>query len=186
MTALEKLREALQEHDCDPRGSNLSFRAKCPGHGGGVGSLIVSQGKSGVILHCFAACPVEDVLAAVYLHTSDLFDVHEQGYQPPRRPADPLAEFTTSERQFLRGLDILRLRDQMAAEPRSPAVPWQVRLAAAEQGERVDADRHAWRTYARWAALACDDRYVRAARAANRKTPEQVAVLVTYAEDLEW
>lgn len=67
------------------------WRARCPAHEGRSASLAIAQGDNGTLLiHCFAGCPVVDVLAAVGLQVSDLF-VHRD-----------LRALTSAERQQLR------------------------------------------------------------------------------------
>ena len=79
--------------------------------------------------------------------------------------------------------------------PLRPTLSVDERVALAEWGCQVDADAHYWRTLARWAALACDESYVRQAYTArgrwmaagkqgDRPSHEQFMVLMTRAEDL--
>ncbi len=50
------------------------WRARCPAHDGKSASLAIAQGDNGtLLLHCFAGCQVQDVLAAVGLQVGDLF-----------------------------------------------------------------------------------------------------------------
>ncbi|TAM57200.1 MAG: DNA primase [Rhodanobacter sp.] len=50
------------------------WRARCPSHGGKSASLAITDGDNGtLLLHCFAGCPVHDVLGAVGLQVGDLF-----------------------------------------------------------------------------------------------------------------
>lgn len=50
------------------------WRARCPAHGGKSASLAITEGDNGtLLLHCFAGCSVQEVLAAVSLQISDLF-----------------------------------------------------------------------------------------------------------------
>jgi hypothetical protein len=49
--------------------------ARCPGHGDKSPSLSIREMEDGrVLLHCFAGCPNGDVLQALGLRMSDLFD----------------------------------------------------------------------------------------------------------------
>jgi len=60
--------------------TSKGWRARCPTHGGKSASLAITEGDNGtLLLHCFAGCPVHDVLAAVGLQVGDLFvrrDLH--------------------------------------------------------------------------------------------------------------
>lgn len=49
--------------------------AKCPAHADGKPSLSLNATRDGLVLmHCFAGCTTEDVLAAVGLELRDLYD----------------------------------------------------------------------------------------------------------------
>src|SRR5580765_7418958 len=71
--------------------SNGQYMACCPAHDDGVPSLSVGTGDDGqVLLHCFAGCPVERIVAAIGLEMRDLFpdDGHRGNGRvppPPRR-----------------------------------------------------------------------------------------------------
>lgn len=73
------------------RKSGKGWIAKCPAHTDRSASLSIAQGDKGATLvHCFAGCPVHDVLTAVGLTISDLF--------PPRITAN----MSIAERNALR------------------------------------------------------------------------------------
>lgn len=65
------------------------WMARCPAHDDRSPSLSIRQGGDGrVLIHCFAGCPVEDVVAAIELDLADLFPKrlrHTSGR--PARPA---------------------------------------------------------------------------------------------------
>ena len=86
---LRLLRDALEDHGCQPRGSEYQFRARCPGHdGGNPTSLSVGIGADGrAVLWCHAhQCDVETITAALGLHVADLFpDGHHRGRRYPLR-----------------------------------------------------------------------------------------------------
>jgi hypothetical protein len=194
---VQRVREALQEHECRPRGSNLKLRARCPlCESSRPDVLSVSQGRCGALVRCFAACETAGVLAAIGLGWDDLFDEPregaEQAWKPLRRepaPADRVGEVI--ERA---------VRVQLTAEAQKGAAWWLLpKLSAAERVEQAewgcqeDARRHYWRTMARWAALACRHRDVAEAyqareawleRGGERPTHEQFMVLMFRAEDL--
>lgn len=52
---------------------------RCPAHDDSNASLSVNRNDKGVLLHCHAGCPVDDVLAAVGLSKTDLFDEPAKG-----------------------------------------------------------------------------------------------------------
>lgn len=55
------------------RGRNGSWVACCPAHEDRSPSLSIREEADKVLVHCFAGCAVDDVLAAVGLDVSDLF-----------------------------------------------------------------------------------------------------------------
>jgi hypothetical protein len=75
-----RVRDALGRVDCDPPGAGQDFTALCPGHTDRNPSLHVSEAADGrVLLHCFAGCTTETIVAALGLTLADLF---------PRDPLD--------------------------------------------------------------------------------------------------
>ena len=79
MTASDRLRDALAAHDCNPRGT----AARCPAHDDRAASLSVGPAThfAGVLANCHAGCSVDDILAALGLTRSDLFDEPSQAKQ---------------------------------------------------------------------------------------------------------
>jgi putative DNA primase/helicase len=73
---LDRLRQALTDHGCNPRGSS----ARCPAHDDRTASLSIGQGREGAVINCHAGCDPLDVVAELGLDWADLFD------QPPERP----------------------------------------------------------------------------------------------------
>ena len=68
------VRDALERHDCRPRGSEQQFMAHCPAHDDRSPSLSVKAADDGrALLHCFAGCLIEDVVAALGMCLHDLF-----------------------------------------------------------------------------------------------------------------
>jgi hypothetical protein len=55
--------------------------ARCPAHDDHTPSLSVNQGNEGVVLHCFAGCSNEDVVAKLGITMADLFDKPRQNGQ---------------------------------------------------------------------------------------------------------
>ena len=50
-----------------------NYVARCPAHDDRNSSLSISEGETGVLLHCFAGCRTDDILAAAGLRYVDLF-----------------------------------------------------------------------------------------------------------------
>jgi hypothetical protein len=69
--------------------------ARCPAHEDRIPSLSVGEGADGrVLVHCFAGCTVDAVVAALGLTVVDLFpDGHRRGRRLPPRPVRR-ADFT--------------------------------------------------------------------------------------------
>ena len=83
---LERVRDALREHDCRP-GDGDRFNCRCPAHDDRSPSLSVAVGADGrVLMTCQAGCAFEDVVAKLGLETSDLF-VARNGDSADRRIA---------------------------------------------------------------------------------------------------
>jgi putative DNA primase/helicase len=57
------------------------FIAKCPSHADSTPSLSVTEPDGRILLHCFANCATEDVLAKINLTMGDLF---VNGHAAPR------------------------------------------------------------------------------------------------------
>lgn len=84
-TPLETVIDALAARGKKPRGNDQGWAALCPAHEDHNPSLSISQGdQGGVVLHCHAGCPPEDVVAALNLIMGDLFDpaARTNGQQP--------------------------------------------------------------------------------------------------------
>lgn len=64
ISRLEGVRETAR--DC--------WVAKCPAHDDRTPSLSIKHADGRVLVHCFGGCPATDVVAAVGLQLSDLFD----------------------------------------------------------------------------------------------------------------
>ncbi|MET9782656.1 AAA family ATPase [Nocardiopsis alba] len=73
MTALERVREALDAHGSSPRGGN-QISARCPAHDDHDPSLSVGYQEGKVLLNCHRGCDANDVADALGLRMADLFD----------------------------------------------------------------------------------------------------------------
>jgi hypothetical protein len=73
------------------RTGNSRWTARCPAHADRSPSLIVSEGDDGgTLIHCFAGCGIEAIVASVNLTISDIMPEHvnrgQQAYKPIRKP----------------------------------------------------------------------------------------------------
>jgi len=69
MTVAAFLEQLESVRSCGPE----RWSAKCPSHSDKSPSLSVREGERGLLVHCFAGCSVEEVMAALNLPVSDLF-----------------------------------------------------------------------------------------------------------------
>jgi hypothetical protein len=85
--AVERVEAALEEHGCRRSGRMWS----CPSHEDRTPSLSVDEGERAVVVHCFAGCDTADVVAAIGLPMSALFDGARPAHWTPacRRRAKP-------------------------------------------------------------------------------------------------
>lgn len=66
------------------KGRNGSWTACCPAHDDKGPSLAIREAEDGrVLLHCFAGCPIENVLGAVGMDMTDLFPPNEKRSEYP-------------------------------------------------------------------------------------------------------
>jgi hypothetical protein len=73
MTPVELIRARLKQTRCQPRGQR-KLTARCPAHDDRNPSLCVSEGDDGrALVHCFAGCTTEAIVAALDLRMRDLF-----------------------------------------------------------------------------------------------------------------
>ena len=54
-------------------GSNGKWTARCPAHQDNSPSLAITEAYDRVLIHCFAGCETEDVIATIGLSLADLF-----------------------------------------------------------------------------------------------------------------
>lgn len=95
--ALERVERALRTHGS--RTNSAPGMWTCPAHEDRRPSLSVNQGERGAVLYCHAGCRIEQVLTALELEESDLFDeprpngrdhIAVRSVSPPRRVAEYL------------------------------------------------------------------------------------------------
>jgi hypothetical protein len=78
--AYERILVALDAEDRVDHRNGRQSTARCPAHDDGQASLSVGRGDGRVLVHCHAGCATLDVLEALRLDWSDLFDG-----DPPKR-----------------------------------------------------------------------------------------------------
>ena len=66
--------------------------AKCPSHQDRTPSLSLRQADDRVLLHCFAGCGTDDILAALGLTFADVMPERVSHHRPRMRPAFPYAD----------------------------------------------------------------------------------------------
>lgn len=96
MSAFDVLRDRIEAATgYTPRGRGPRWSFRCPAHGDNGPSLSVRELDDRVLVHCFAGCTVDDVLASLELARRDLFDDPRRGKArhlrlvPPLPPVDP-------------------------------------------------------------------------------------------------
>lgn len=68
-----------------PRGAG-KFSAKCPAHADTSPSLAIAEGERGLLIKCWAGCPLADICKALHLHPKELF-FNSLDADPARRRA---------------------------------------------------------------------------------------------------
>lgn len=106
-----------------------SWVARCPAHDDRTPSLSIRQAEDRLLLHCFAGCPIDDVLSAVGLCMSDLFD------RPLMRHGKPLSH--PQRRRYGQAQEALKVLSHEALIVMLAAD----RMTAGLKLERVDIDR---------------------------------------------
>jgi hypothetical protein len=71
---------ALEARDCRPRATyHGGYYALCPSHEDRSPSLTLTQRDDRILVHCHAGCSVLQVLDALDLEWTDLFETDEYG-----------------------------------------------------------------------------------------------------------
>ena len=98
-----------------------SFKALCPAHGDKTPSLSVKEGGDGrVLLHCFAGCSVEQIVAGMGLSMSDLFSSGIGRLHVPKTPGVSARELKAATEYELKILFIVKA-DRNAGRAISPS-----------------------------------------------------------------
>lgn len=91
-----------------------SFKALCPAHGDKTPSLSIKEGDDGrVLLHCFAGCGIGEIVAAMGLRMSDLFECSTGKQYVPKIPGASARELKAATEHELQILFIVKA-DQKA------------------------------------------------------------------------
>jgi len=85
-----------------PKQHGSRWECRCPAHDDQVASLSLAQGEKGVVLTCHAGCATPDVVAALGLKMSDLFD-NQNGHARAVQHDDPVVVATLE--WDIRGVD---------------------------------------------------------------------------------
>jgi hypothetical protein len=87
-TPESKIERLLNQLDHVKQTGQGKWLACCPAHTDRSPSLAIKQTEDcKILLHCFAGCPVTDIVAAVSLELSDLMpdnSTYQKGTKPPR------------------------------------------------------------------------------------------------------
>ena len=98
-----------------------SFKALCPAHGDKAPSLSVKEGGDGrVLLHCFAGCGIEDIVAAMGLRISHLFSSDRGRQHVNQTPGVSARELKAATEHELKILFIVKA-DRNAGRAISPS-----------------------------------------------------------------
>ena len=158
------------------RRTGNGWSARCPAHEDRDPSLSIAEGADGrVLLRCFAGCALEDVVRALGLELSDLFEDDGAPHRPPRKrtlakrleqaidegtddlPPETAAEDVAAWLQCPRGKDDPDNKDG-GGRGGSDADPREIRLALAElTDEEYEPFRHEIRRVSGWRVSAVDN-----------------------------
>jgi 5S rRNA maturation endonuclease (ribonuclease M5) len=125
---IEKVYNALDRHDCNPRGepnSRRQIEARCPAHDDRTASLSLSEGDDDrALVKCFAGCTAADIVTALHLEWEDLFPE-----KPERRtPAPPLREVCTYDYHDAEGavlFQVVRFEPKTFRQRRKTPTGWE-------------------------------------------------------------
>jgi hypothetical protein len=82
------LKDILAAAKAKPHG-NDHWQGCCPAHPDHSPSLSITKTDGKILIHCFAGCPVDDVIRSLHVKKSDLFD----GSTPARADLEALADY---------------------------------------------------------------------------------------------
>ena len=91
------------------------YVSKCPAHNDRTPSLTISEGDRGLLLHCFALCPLEAICDAIGIKIPDLF--YDQARDPREcREAQRKRQVERHRREAIRNVQGLNVDVRREAE----------------------------------------------------------------------
>jgi len=73
MTPTERILTALEDCNCDPKGTGQGWQSHCPAHNDRSPSLSIGEGAEGrALIKCHAGCSADAICEAIGLHPRDL------------------------------------------------------------------------------------------------------------------
>lgn len=119
-TSIERVRRALEAHDCRPKGPARNFTALCPVHGDSNPSLSVTYDATGerTLVNCFTCqARFDEIAGAIGLTAQDLFDA-------PLPPRDDRARKPKKSAAPRKKLAPVPARLCRTVKPDPPAAAW--------------------------------------------------------------
>lgn len=95
------------------------WTGKCPAHADRTPSLSIREGERGLLVHCWAGCPPDEVCEALGLCVADLF--YDDRVPGPRDQRSRSAPRPLTPREFLAGCELGVWRGAVAREFRGLA-----------------------------------------------------------------
>src|SRR5262245_65613309 len=83
---LSRVLDALRLHGREPAPNGSGWSCRCPSHDDNRASLSISECQTShkVLVHCFAGCKPEAIVAALALTLADLFHAERNGKDTQR------------------------------------------------------------------------------------------------------
>jgi hypothetical protein len=114
--------DALERHDCQPRGPEYKFTSLCPAHEDRSPSLSVREGVDRrAVLHCFAGCDTDHIIREVGLRWADLFP---DGHRHAPRSRQPKVKTEQPVVSVLIALYAAGIGYRLTASPRMFVADW--------------------------------------------------------------
>lgn len=130
MRPLERVYEALERHDCRPKGTPDGSRhipARCPAHDDHNESFQLSEGDEGrALVKCFAGCSAEEIVGALGLELRDLFPERQERRVPSL--GEVVAEYVYVDEDGKPLIKVLRYSPKAFRQMRWDGTGWQYGL----------------------------------------------------------
>jgi len=108
----ERILQALEERDCNPRQNGKGWTARCPAHDDRRPSLSLSEGDDGrALVRCHAGCETDAICAAVGLRIVDLMPTADTLPRPAKPNGKPAGKTYPTARDAVAALDSVMARD---------------------------------------------------------------------------